>query len=358
VKENQSLLNQLHQSKEKHASEKALINEELQKLRIEHQDIEHKYNELMINYEKEQVLWKGKFQFLELQKEEAKKDLTDTQRKLELTLQQIQKKRNMEAQEAEVHSNSKINALEKKYQFQLEEVNANHEKEINEYQEKIKKLEKEIKNLNEKSTIDIRNTQGSQIYIEKKFMEKEENEKRLQIDLENVKAERDLKILEHQKILDKERSSLKSKILEYEVKLRELENRKNMQVFEHEKEKAKWQLEKDHLLSHNNELQEALNTIEKKKDSLLRENEKLKSETKASKKSMTITGNLNNFLYNKGSFTAVKAKPTSPRGSRDSPGSIDKNLLDITNKKHQFNGNNTGLVSRRTGSTCDDDLQF
>jgi len=309
----------------------------------------------MVNFEKEQVLWKGKLQFLELQKEEAKKELADTQRKLELTLQQIQKKRNMEAQEAELNSNSKINTLEKRYQNQLDEINANHEKEIVEYQEKVKKLEKEIKNLNEKSTLDNRSTQGTQIYIEKKIMEKEENEKRLQIDLENMKAERDLKILEHQKILDKERSSLKSKILEYEVKLRELENKKNMQVFEHEKEKAKWQLDKDHLVNHNNELQEAINALEKKKDTLLRENEKLKSETKASKKSLSITGNMNNFLYNKGSFTAVKIKPTSPR---DSPESADKNLSDITNKKKQFYGNNTGLISRRTGSTCDEDIQF
>jgi hypothetical protein len=49
-------------------------------------------------------------------------------------------------------------------------------------------------------------------------------------------------------------------------------------IFEHEKERAKWNLEKDHLVQQKNELADSLSRLEKKKEGLVRENEKLKNE--------------------------------------------------------------------------------
>jgi len=60
-------------------------------------------------------------------------------------------------------------------------------------------------------------------------------------------------------------------------------------MFNHEKERHKWNIEKDHILNQKNDLADSLTRLEKKKEILLRENEKLKSECKISKKQLSST---------------------------------------------------------------------
>jgi hypothetical protein len=60
--------------------------------------------------------------------------------------------------------------------------------------------------------------------------------------------------------------------------LREAEGKRGALLLELEKEKAKWNIEKDNLINKNQELNDRITTIEKKNENLLRENEKLKNE--------------------------------------------------------------------------------
>jgi hypothetical protein len=62
------------------------------------------------------------------------------------------------------------------------------------------------------------------------------------------------------------------------MKYKEVENKRSSLIFEFEKERAKWNLDRDHLTNLRNELQDSLDKLEKKKEILLRENEKLKNE--------------------------------------------------------------------------------
>ena len=55
-------------------------------------------------------------------------------------------------------------------------------------------------------------------------------------------------------------------------------------MFEYEKDRAKWQLEKDNLVSQKSEMQETVERIQHRKDQLLRENEKLRNENKSNRK--------------------------------------------------------------------------
>ncbi len=59
---------------------------------------------------------------------------------------------------------------------------------------------------------------------------------------------------EFQKKLDKEKELLKNKITELEDKFREGEKKRSTLIFEYEKERAKWNLEKDHLQNQRNEI--------------------------------------------------------------------------------------------------------
>jgi hypothetical protein len=56
------------------------------------QDLEKQLSELQGTYDKDKALWEGKCQFLENQKETYKKDLIESQRKFEITLEQLQKR--------------------------------------------------------------------------------------------------------------------------------------------------------------------------------------------------------------------------------------------------------------------------
>ena len=116
-----------------------------------------------------------------------------------------------------------------------------------------------------------------------------ENEKRLNEEIENVKKDRDSKILEYQEIIDKERETLKEKIEIVEKKQKESEMKRTALLFQHEKDRAKWNLEKDHLNTEISDLQDNIEKIEKKKENLMRENEKLKSQLRDSNKKNTTS---------------------------------------------------------------------
>ena len=49
-------------------------------------------------------------------------------------------------------------------------------------------------------------------------------------------------------------------------------------VFDFEKEKARWQMEYDNIVNQKRELEDVITNLERKKDILLKENERLKAE--------------------------------------------------------------------------------
>ena len=105
----------------------------------------------------------------------------------------------------------------------------------------------------------------------------QEKEKYRKIE-DTLKEEKEKQISELNSNFEKERNSLKKKIADTEKNLREAEGKKGALLLELEKEKAKWNIEKDNLITKNQELNERISTIEKKNENLLRENEKLRNE--------------------------------------------------------------------------------
>ena len=60
--------------------------------------------------------------------------------------------------------------------------------------------------------------------------------------------------MEIQKTIDKLKDSHKLKINELEEKCRETDKKRSNLIFENEKERAKWSLEKDHFLQQKNDI--------------------------------------------------------------------------------------------------------
>ena len=63
-----------------------------------------------------------------------------------------------------------------------------------------------------------------------------------------LKSERDAKNQDMIRLLDQEKLIWKAKIVEFEERLKEAEKKRASMIFDHEKERAKWNLEKDHLI--------------------------------------------------------------------------------------------------------------
>jgi len=96
-------------------------------------------------YDKDKALWEGKCQFLENQKENYKKDLLESQRKFEITLEQLQKRGNSAQDKYEHNQNAILKVLESKYKNQIKDMIDSHSNLQNELNGKAKRLEDENK---------------------------------------------------------------------------------------------------------------------------------------------------------------------------------------------------------------------
>ncbi len=116
--------------------------------------------------------------------------------------------------------------------------------------------------------------------MEKRVQELNDAETRLQGDIDSLKADRDRMLVDHQKSQEKERENYKGKMSEIEQRCKELESKRSTLLFDFEKERAKFSLERDHLNAQKSEMQESIDRLERRKEALLRENEKLKNESR------------------------------------------------------------------------------
>jgi malate synthase len=100
--------------------------------------------------------------------------------------------------------------------------------------------------------------------MEKKVQELMENESRLNKEIDELKAERDRKIIENQRSLEKERETFKQKQNDIEQKCKDLESKRSTMIFDFEKERAKWGLERDTILNQKQEIQEQLDRLQRR----------------------------------------------------------------------------------------------
>lgn len=176
--------------------------------------------------------------------------------------------------------------LEQKYQQRIKEIQESQQQLVSELQSKNKQLERENKLNSEKLELQNRSKQNEQGTLEKKLEKALENEHRLTEELEQVKNERANKILEYQRMLDKERENYKSKMRDIEGKGTSATAKQTELLLNFEKERAMWEHEKSYLINQKDDAVEAQQRLEKKVELLLRENEKLKNDVRANRKNV------------------------------------------------------------------------
>ena len=247
------------------------------KLKNKIYELETSLLEKVSQYEKDKVLWEGKIKLVEQQRDTLKKEQNSSNKMFDSMLKSIGEKSKSEKENIENNAKISIANMENKYQKQVKDLQDNHNKLYTELLSHNKELEKENKTLRLENEI-AKNKNFNPADLTKKLeLINKEKEKLIQNE-NNLKEEQDKKMSELTTNYENEKNIYKKRIAEIEKNLRDAEGKKGALLLELEKEKAKWNIEKDNLISKYSELNDKLTRLEKKNESLLRENEKLRNE--------------------------------------------------------------------------------
>ncbi len=81
------LRNQIDNYDSVHSYQYSTAGEDNYRLKQMYQDLEREHQDIQSTYDRDKALWEGKCQFLEGQKEQYKRDLVESQKKFEMTLE-------------------------------------------------------------------------------------------------------------------------------------------------------------------------------------------------------------------------------------------------------------------------------
>ena len=274
----ENLTLQLKEKKDSESNDKMGVHLENERLKTLIQESEKEISEKTAAYDRERMLWENKFNFLIQQRDQARSDLVESQKKFESHLEQVQKRGLAEKEKLEGATNSLIASMEARYTGQIKDLQESHSCQVLELSERLKQSEKELRNIKEQLELERRGRNMDSGTLEKRVQDLLENEGKLISEIDKVKKDRDKKIDEFQEAFMIEKDQLKSKLIEYEKRAKEAELLRSQQFIENEKERAKWNQERDHFIAKHNEDQEMLERLEKRKEGLLRDNEKLRNE--------------------------------------------------------------------------------
>ena len=281
IKDKVAKLEALRNSLEAEKKENAFT---IENLKSQKYTLEMKLAELEANYEKDTALWNGKFEFQEEQKEQLKKELASTQNNFDLMLQRVRKMRSEDKEETVSSQSAMIVNLEQRHQTQMAEMSDKHKASLTAATERANRLEKEVRSLNDRLLAENNARLEAVGQFERKAAELAELERSFHEQLSRVKADREAKLQLAQRKADGENEFQRAKIFELETRLKEIEGRKGASLFEYEKDKARWKVERDQLISEKLALLENLDNQTQKVEALTRENEKVKADYKKSRK--------------------------------------------------------------------------
>ena len=259
-------------------SDKIAIQLENERLKTLASDLEKQLSELSSSYERDRTLWENKFNFLASQRDQARSDLSDSQKKFEQALEEMKKKGLLEKEKYENSSSSMLTSVESRYAAQLKELQASSTVRIAELTEKNKNWERDFRIVKEQLELERRGRSVDSGTLEERVQNLIETEQRLLSELELVKKDRDRRVAELQEIFQQEKDEWKGKMTEAEKRVKDMEQQRGALFLEHEKERARWAMDRDHITSQKNEAVENAGRMQKRNEALLKENEKLRAE--------------------------------------------------------------------------------
>lgn len=301
---------ELKKLRESQTVDRKALMEDMNGLRKEKYELEISLAEIQARADKDKAVFEGRVQFLEQQNKKLKSDLNENQHNFDLMFQKLHQFRQADKEEIETSHNALIYSLEERYNNKINELKAKNKQEIDFLKEKVKTQDKEIKRLTMQKQEILDQRFGNGIIHEKRISDLLESDKVLQQEVAVLKAERDNMTVSFQVELEKHKDTIKKKFTEIEQRYKKCEAEKNHISYEQEKLKARWQIEKDNLITQHTDALEAIDKLQKQKDSLSKELEKVRQDFKNLRKS---TLNASSFGFSKKKVTQYFAN----KGKKD-----------------------------------------
>ena len=308
----ESYISEINNLKENNLYEKKNLMNNVDSLRKEKYDLEINLAETQAKYDKDKAVYDGKISFLDQQNKKLKIDLAEHQNQFDMMFQKFHNYRLVDKEETESSHNAYIETLENRYNAQIQDLKEQNKYIVDNLKEKIRNLEKEIKKLEIENNSMLDKKYGNNIIQEKKINELLNNEKKLQKEIMILRSQKDNLTLGFQKELEKEKDLFKNKIYKIENKCKKLENDKYQFMFEQEKNKTQWYIEKDRMMSELNDKLETIDKLDKQKYQLIKENEKIKGNLKTLRKAnfgssfFLSTKNKNDIFGDKNSIVSSR----------------------------------------------------
>jgi len=188
--------------------------------------------------------------------------------------------------------------IETQYKEKIQQMTTDHQALVKELNEKYAKAQSDLNSVSEQHEMLVREKSKDSSTSERRLNDLLNVERKLQDQIDALKQDRDKRMVDHQEQLDKEKNSYKGKINEMEDKLRESDKKRQVQLFEFEKDKTKLSMKNDTIAGQLSEAQDNLKRCERKLEILNRDNVKLKSEVRQNRKNMYGGGSSsgNSFL--------------------------------------------------------------
>ncbi|CAG9316741.1 unnamed protein product [Blepharisma stoltei] len=287
--------------------DKSTILKENDALKTNVSDLERKIAELLATADREKTLWENKVTFLTSQRDQARNSTIESQRKFELALEQLQKRGNRD----KTDQSSILSSVEANYNHQIKELQEANQLAVNDLNIKIRSLEKDLKIIKDELDQERRLRNVDSAMLENQVQELIENEKLLKEEIEALNKQKEKEIKETCENLKHDKEILRSQVADLEQRAKDLEQQKNSIYIEYEKEKAKWALDRDHLISEKNESQDLIERLEKRKETLVREVEKLRAERGSRSRASSIARSRPSVVPNKSYFSTFNEDAAS-----------------------------------------------
>ena len=214
--------------------------EECEKLKNIIEELQLELSDKNAYIEREKILWDNKFNFLTQQKDSAKADLYDAQRKFQFSLEQLHKRELSGKEKQESSMNSLISSIESRYISQIKDLQETNQSISEQFALKVKLMEQEMTGLKEELEIQRRGKGLFSGNIEQRCKQLQEIEAKLLIEIENLNKQKEEK--KNEDIEDSfgfEKDHMKKKLIEMDRRIKEADQQRSQMYLELEKERSR-----------------------------------------------------------------------------------------------------------------------
>ena len=274
--------------REGHLTDRRNVVSDLEAHRREKYELEIALAEATARGEKDRAILEGKLAFLEQQNRKLRADLSDHQGNFEAMFAKFHQYRQADREESSGAHTATLAAMEARHAAQLAEAREASKAAIEAARERARTLEREVKRLEAAAAEAAAGRLGGSLAGERRVAELLESERKPTEELANARAREERLALKLAAEAEKEREVARKKLAELDARLKKAEADKQAAAFEAERGRTKWEIEREHLAAVKAESADALERVQRAKEELARENEKLRGDLKALKKAQGI----------------------------------------------------------------------